>query len=91
MGVLPRSYVFALAGLAVLSALQDAFEKAFGGRLRFAALTAFAVAATPFSIAGIASASWAIIAGMLAALVVERAELLAYWRDQSRHAPSKVA
>jgi benzoate membrane transport protein len=91
LGVLPRSYVFALAGLAVLSALQDAFEKAFGGRLRFAALTAFAVAATPFSIAGIASASWAIITGMLAALVVERAELLAYWRDQSRHAPSKVA
>ena len=91
MGVLPRSYVFALAGLAVLSALQDAFEKAFGGTLRFAALTAFGVAATPFSIAGIASAFWAIIAGMLAALVVERAELLAYWRDQSWHAPSKVA
>jgi len=80
MGVLPRSYVFALAGLAVLSALQDAFEKAFGGRLRFAALTAFAVAATPFSIAGIASASWAILVGMLAALFVERAELLACWR-----------
>jgi benzoate membrane transport protein len=80
MGVLPRSYVFALAGLAVLSALQDAFEKAFGGRLRFAALTAFAVAATPFSIVGITSAFWAIVAGMLAALVVERAELLAHWR-----------
>ncbi|HUD87824.1 MAG TPA: benzoate/H(+) symporter BenE family transporter [Xanthobacteraceae bacterium] len=91
MGVLPRSYVFALAGLAVLSALQDAFEKAFGGRLRFAALTAFAVAATPFSIAGIASASWAIIVGMLAALVVERAELLAYWRGRSRHEPSIAA
>jgi benzoate membrane transport protein len=80
MGVVPRSYVLALAGLAVLSALQDAFEKAFGGRLRFAALTAFAVAATPFSIAGITSAFWAIVAGMLAALVVERAELLAHWR-----------
>jgi benzoate membrane transport protein len=83
MGVLPRSYVFALAGLAVLSALQDAFEKAFGGRLRFAALTAFAVAATPFAIAGITSAFWAIVAGMLAALVVERAELLAHWRGEA--------
>jgi benzoate membrane transport protein len=80
MGVLPRSYVFALAGLAVLSALQDAFEKAFGGELRFGALAAFAVAATPFSIAGITSAFWAVVVGTLAALVVERAELLAHWR-----------
>jgi benzoate membrane transport protein len=80
MGVLPRSYVFALAGLAVLSALQDAFEKAFGGGLRFGALAAFAVAATPFSVMGITSAFWAVVAGTLAALVVERAELVAYWR-----------
>jgi benzoate membrane transport protein len=80
IGVLPRSYVLALAGLAVLSALQDAFEKAFGSRLRFGALAAFAVAATPFSIAGITSAFWAVVAGTLAALVVERTELLAYWR-----------
>jgi benzoate membrane transport protein len=81
MGVLPRAYVFALAGLAVLSALQDAFEKAFGGGLRFGALIAFAVAATPFSIAGITSAFWAVVAGTLAALIVERAQLLAHWRD----------
>jgi benzoate membrane transport protein len=80
MGVLPRSYVFALAGLAVLSALQDAFEKAFGGGLRFGALAAFAVAATPLSIAGITSAFWAVVAGTLAALIVERAELLAHRR-----------
>jgi benzoate membrane transport protein len=79
IGVLPRSYVFALAGLAVLSALQDAFEKAFGSTLRFAALIAFGVAATPFSIAGITSAFWAIIAGVVAALIVERAELFAHW------------
>jgi benzoate membrane transport protein len=81
MGVLPRSYVFALAGLAVLSALQEAFEKAFGGGLRFGALVAFAVAATPFSIAGITSAFWAIGARMLAALATERTELVACWRN----------
>jgi benzoate membrane transport protein len=80
MGALPSSYVFALAGLAVLSALQDAFEKAFGGRLRFGALTAFVVAATPFSIVGITSAFWALVVGMLASLVVEYSELFAYWR-----------
>jgi benzoate membrane transport protein len=83
ISVLPRSYVFALAGLAVLSALQDAFEKAFGSTLRFAALIAFGVAATPFSIAGITSAFWAIIAGVVAALMVEGAELFAHWRGDA--------
>lgn len=46
--------------------LQDAFEKAFGADLRFGALVAFAVAATPFSIAGITSAFWAVLAGLVA-------------------------
>ena len=91
ISVLPRSYVFALAGLAVLSALQDAFEKAFGSTLRFAALIAFGVAATPFSIAGITSAFWAIIAGVVAALIVERAELFAHWRgDASGKEPKSL-
>jgi benzoate membrane transport protein len=80
IGVLPRSYIFALAGLAVLSSLQDALEKAFGGTLRFAALIAFGVAATPFTLAGITSAFWAIVAGLVAALCAERSELLASWR-----------
>jgi len=91
MGAQPRSYVLALAGLAVLSALQDAFEKAFGGGLRFGALAAFAVAASPLSITGITSAFWAVVVRTLAALVVERAELLAYWRgrgpDSGGHRP----
>jgi benzoate membrane transport protein len=81
IGVLPSAYIYALAGLAVLSALQDAFEKAFGGKLRFASLVAFGVAATPFSVAGITSAFWAILAGVLAALFVERSELVTFWRS----------
>ena len=56
LAVLPASYVFALAGLAIFASLQDAFEKAFGGTLRFGALVAFAVAVTPFSFVGITSA-----------------------------------
>jgi hypothetical protein len=39
----------------------------------------FGVSATPFSIAGITSAFWAIVAGLRVALVVERSELLASW------------
>ena len=87
IGVLPKSYVFALAGLAVLSALQDAFEKAFGSTLRFSALIAFGVAATPFAIAGITSAFWAIVAGLAIALLVERSELLAHWRPDDGQKP----
>jgi len=81
IGALPKSYIFALGGLAVLSALQDAFEKAFGAGLKFGALIAFGVAVTPFAIAGISSAFWAIIAGILASLFVERSQLLAVWKN----------
>lgn len=88
IAVLPPAYVIALAGLAVLSALQDAFEKAFGGSLRFSALIAFGVAATPFSILGITSAFWAIIAGLIVALLVERADLLTHWRSGASEQPA---
>lgn len=80
LGVLPKSYVFAVAGLAILSAFQDSLEKSFGGKLRFGALVGFVVAATPFAVLGITSAFWAIIAGLLASALVERRELLDFWR-----------
>jgi benzoate membrane transport protein len=88
IGVLPPAYIVALAGLAVLSALQDAFEKAFGGTLRFSALIAFGVAATPFSILGITSAFWAIIAGLIVALLVERSDLFTHWRSSTSEKPA---
>ena len=81
LAVLPSSYVFALAGLAIFASLQDAFEKAFASKLRFGALVAFAVASTSFSFVGITSALWASIAGLFASLVAERSELLTHWRD----------
>ncbi|HEY2987222.1 MAG TPA: benzoate/H(+) symporter BenE family transporter [Candidatus Binatia bacterium] len=76
----PKQYVVALAGLAILSSLQEAFEKAFGGRLKFGALVAFAVAATPFSFAGITSAFWAVAAGFAVSVLAERGEMRAYWQ-----------
>ena len=81
LAVLPSSYVFALAGLAIFASLQDAFEKAFASSLRFGALVAFAVASTSFSFVGITSALWAVIAGLAASLVAERSELLTHWRE----------
>ena len=81
LAVLPPAYVFALAGLAIVASLQDAFERAFGGTLRFGALVGFAVAATPFSFVGITSAFWAVIAGLGASLIAERGQLLTHWRE----------
>jgi benzoate membrane transport protein len=72
---LPTSYLVALAGLAILPSFQEAILSGFGGRLRFGATVAFVVAATPFSIAGIPSAVWSLLAGLLASHLTERDEL----------------
>lgn len=82
LGILPHSYIVTLAGLAILPSFQDALERAFGGTLRFGAVISFLVAATPFSIFGITSAFWALLAGLCAALVTDRAQLLAHWRSE---------
>jgi benzoate membrane transport protein len=78
--VVPMGLVFALAGLAILSALLDALQRAVSGQLPFGALFAFIVAASPLQFFGIGSAFWALVAGLLASLVVERDQLLNAWR-----------
>jgi benzoate membrane transport protein len=80
--VLPATFIVALAGLAIFTALQDAVEKAFAGRLRFGAMVAFVVAATPFTYAGITSDFWAILAGLLASALVERREIAEEWKEK---------
>lgn len=80
LGALPGSFVVALAGVALVSSMQDALEKAFGGSMRFGALVAFITAATPFALLGITSAFWALLLGVLASLLAERAELTKFWR-----------
>lgn len=80
LAVLPRTFVVTLAGLAILSSLQSALETAFGGKLRFGALAALVVAATPFSVFGITSAFWSILAGIAASAMAERQDLFAHWR-----------
>ena len=81
LNVLPKNYVLALAGVAIISSLQDALEKSFGGKLRFGALVGFVMAATPFAILGITSAFWAIIIGVLASAIAERQQLLDFWEE----------
>ncbi len=79
LNVLPKTYIFALAGLAIISSLQDAVERAFAGNMRFGALVAFVVATTPFAVVGITSAFWAIMAGLLASLLAEPKQLFDFW------------
>lgn len=81
VGVLPKSYVFALAGLAILGALQDSLEKSFSGPLRFGALVAFLISVTPFAILGISSAFWALLGGVAGSALLERQELLKQWQS----------
>ena len=81
LGMLPQSYVVALAGLAVLGALQDSLEKGFSGPLRFGALVAFIVAVTPFAVLGISSAFWALVAGLAGSALLEHKPLLQQWRS----------
>lgn len=83
LNVLPRTYVYALAGVAIISSLQDALEKSFGGNMRFGALIALVVAATPFSVLGITSAFWAILAGVAASGFAERKQLVEFWTGKS--------
>ncbi len=66
----------------LLSSLQGALERAFGSKLCFGALIAFAVATTPFAFAGITSAFWALVIGILASLLAEKQDILAYWREE---------
>ncbi len=86
LGVLPKSYIFALAGLAILSSFQDAMTKAFTKQLPFGAVVAFAVATVPFAIIGITSAFWALVAGLVASLIVERRQLIDHWRKNEQGA-----
>jgi benzoate membrane transport protein len=83
LNVLPATYIVALAGVAIFSSFQDALEKSFSGNMRFGAVAGLVVAATPFTLFGITSAFWAIIAGLAASLCVERRQLLDFWAGKS--------
>jgi len=83
LGILPHSYIVAVAGLAILPSLQSALEKAFASTLRFGGVVTFVIAATtPFSVLGITSAFWALLAGVTVSFLAEREELLVHWRGE---------
>jgi benzoate membrane transport protein len=72
----PTAFIATLAGLAMLRVLQSAFAVAFQGRFTLGALVTFLVTVAGTPILNIGAPFWALIAGSLVSLLLERAD----WR-----------
>ena len=72
----PPAFIATLAGLAMLRVLQSAFAVAFQARFALGALVTFLVTVAGIPIFNIGAPFWALIAGSLVSLVLERED----WR-----------
>jgi benzoate membrane transport protein len=70
----PPAFIATLAGLAMLRVLQGAFAIAFQGKFALGALVTFLVTVAGIPIFNIGAAFWALIAGTLVSLVMERSD-----------------
>ena len=75
----PPAFIATLAGLAMLRVLQSAFTIAFQGRFTLGALVTFLVTVAGIPILNIGAPFWALIAGTLVSLLLERGD----WRRGS--------
>ena len=73
----PPAFIATLAGLAMLRVLQSAFAVAFQGRFTLGALVTFLVTVAGIPILNIGAPFWALIAGTLVSLLLERSD----WRE----------
>jgi len=74
--VLSPSLILMLGGLAMLPVLLGTFSQAFGGKFRFGALFALLITLSEVKIAGIGSAFWGLLGGMLATMLLDRADFM---------------
>jgi benzoate membrane transport protein len=72
----PPAFIATLAGLAMLRVLQSAFTVAFQARFALGALVTFLVTVAGIPILNIGAPFWALIAGTLVSLMLERED----WR-----------
>jgi benzoate membrane transport protein len=70
----PKSFVAALAGLAMLRVLQTAFVTAFATRFSLGALVAFLVTITDVPLFNVGAAFWGLVSGIVISLLLERAD-----------------
>jgi benzoate membrane transport protein len=72
----PKSFVAALAGLAMLRVLQTAFVTAFANNFSLGALAAFLVTVADVPLLNVGAAFWALIAGVAVSVLLERADFV---------------
>lgn len=75
-GLVPKELTAMLAGLAMFGVLISAFCGAFCGQFKYGAFVAFLVAVSNISIFNIGAPFWALIAGLLFSLVLERDDFI---------------
>lgn len=68
----PKALIGALAGLAMLKILQQAFTAAFAGRYRLSALVTFVITVSGATIMNIGAPFWGVVFGALFARLIER-------------------
>lgn len=70
----PREFIMMLGGLAMLRVLQAAFLGAFRGKFTLGALVSLLVTVADITIGNIGAAFWGLLAGLLVAWLLERAD-----------------
>ncbi len=70
----PKSFVAALAGLAMLRVLQTAFVTAFANRFSLGALVAFLVTLADVPLLNVGAAFWGLVSGVIISILLERAD-----------------
>lgn len=75
--VFPASFVSALAGLVLLTAVMEALRQALAGKTANGAFIAFVIAGSGLSVAGVGPTFWALIGGVAASLALEGRDLVA--------------
>lgn len=78
----PSAFIATLAGLAMLRVLQNAFTIAFRGRFTLGALVTFLVTVAGIPVFNIGAPFWALIAGAVVSLLLERED----WRPAAQDA-----
>jgi benzoate membrane transport protein len=86
---LPRTLVSTVAALAIVNALLDALRIAFTSRLPYSSFFALLVAFSPFAPLGLEAAFWALVAGLVLAMLFERDAFIATLR-QAREMEGRV-
>lgn len=78
---LPLSFTLSVGALALLPSFKVIARKSVTGPMKAGAVTALVVAALPFQAAGMPTAFWALLAGVVVSVAMEHRLVLTTWRS----------